>query len=87
MLLSNGGGSPRDFNMAWDTKWLCESQIGPNYYTTEWAIPSAFKFKEGETQWRFNAYHFDTQFNEINTCDIPQNQFIFNMAYMGSYDF
>ena len=42
--------------MAWDTKWLCESQIGPNYYTTEWAIPlSAFKFKEGETQWRFNV--------------------------------
>ena len=89
MLLSNGGSSPRDFNMAWDTKWLCESQIGPNYYTTEWAIPlSAFKFKEGETQWRFNAYHFDTQFNEINTwVDIPQNQFIFNMAYMGDMIF
>lgn len=89
MLLSNGGSNPRDFNMAWDTKWLCESQIGPNYYTTEWAIPlSAFKFKEGETQWRFNAYHFDTQFNEINTwVDIPQNQFIFNMAYMGDMIF
>ena len=89
MLLSNGGGNPRDFNMAWDTKWLCESQIGANYYTTEWAIPlSAFKFKEGEIQWRFNAYHFDTQFNEINTwVDIPQNQFIFNMAYMGDMIF
>ena len=89
MLLSNGGGNPRDFNMAWDTKWLCESQIGANYYTTEWAIPlSAFKFKEGEIQWRFNAYHFDTQFNEINTwVDIPQNQFIFNMAYMSDMIF
>ncbi len=89
MLLSNGGANPRDFNMVWDTKWLCESQIGPNFYTTEWAIPlSAFKFKEGETQWRFNAYHFDTQYNEINTwVDIPQNQFIFNMAYMGDMIF
>jgi len=49
---------------------------------------SAFKFKEGETRWRFNSYQFDTQGNERNTwIQIPQNQFIFNLAYMGDMVF
>ena len=41
-----------------------------------------------ETKWRFNSYHFDTQDNERNTwINIPQNQFIFNLAYMGDMYF
>jgi len=89
MLLSGGGTDIRGFNMAWDTKWLCEAKIHEDYYILEWSIPlSAFKYSEGETKWRFNSYHFDTKDNENNTwINIPQNQFIFNLAYMGDMIF
>ena len=89
ILLSGGGANIRDFNTAWDTKWKGESKIYDNYYILEWAIPlSAFKYTEGETKWRFNSYHFDTKDNENNTwINIPQNQFIFSLAYMGDMIF
>ena len=88
-LLSGGGTDLRGFNMAWDTKWVCEAKIHDNYYIVEMAIPlSAFKYREGETKWRFNSYHFDTKDNERNTwMNIPQNQFIFSLAYMGDMIF
>ncbi|WP_045472948.1 DUF5916 domain-containing protein [Winogradskyella sp. PG-2] len=89
MLLSGGGTELRGFTMAWDTKWKSETVIHNNYYIVEWIIPlSAFKYREGETKWRFNSYHFDTQDNENNTwVNIPQNQFIFNLAFMGDMIF
>ena len=88
-LLSGGGTDLRGFNMAWDTKWVCEAKIHDNYYIVEMAIPlSAFKYREGETKWRFNSYHFDTKDNERNTwMNIPQNQLIFSLAYMGDMIF
>lgn len=89
MLLSGGGSELRGFNGAWDTKWQCKTQINDDHYIVEMIIPlSAFKYREGETKWRFNSYHFDTQDNERNTwVHIPQNQFIFNLAYMGDMIF
>lgn len=89
ILLANGGTDVRDFDSSWDVKWQGESKIHDNYYICEWAIPLyAFKYREGETKWRFNSYHFDTQDNERNTwINIPQNQFIFNLAYMGDMYF
>ncbi|RMB60444.1 hydrolase [Dokdonia sinensis] len=88
-LVSGGGKELRGFTTSWDTKWEGESKIYDGYYITEWAIPlSAFKFRAGETKWRFNSYQFDTQGNERNTwINIPQNQFIFNLAYMGDMVF
>ncbi len=89
ILLSGGGSDLRGFNGAWDTKWQCKTAIKKNHYIIEMIIPlSAFKYREGETKWRFNSYHFDTQDNERNTwVNIPQNQFIFNLAYMGDMIF
>ncbi|MBL4604642.1 MAG: carbohydrate binding family 9 domain-containing protein [Flavobacteriaceae bacterium] len=89
ILLSGGGNDLRGFNGAWDTKWFGESKIHDHHYILEWKIPlSAFKYREGETKWRFNSYHFDTQDNERNTwINIPQNQFIFNLAFMGDMVF
>ncbi len=89
MLLSGGGTELRGFTMAWDTKWKSETVIHDDHYNVEWIIPlSAFKYREGETKWRFNSYHFDTQDNENNTwVNIPQNQFIFNLAFMGDMIF
>lgn len=89
MLLSGGGTELRGFNMAWDTKWRSQVKKHDDHYIVEWILPFyAFKYREGETKWRFNSYHFDTQENENNTwIRIPQNQFIFNLAYMGEMIF
>ncbi len=88
-LLSGGGTDLRGFNLAWDTKWTCKTEIYDTYYIAEIAIPlTSFKFREGETKWRFNSYQFDTQSNERNTwMNIPQNQWIFSLAYMGEMIF
>ncbi len=61
-----------------------ETKINDGYYTVEMAIPlTSMKFKEGETKWRFNSYRFDMQENETSTySNIPQNQLIFNLAFM-----
>lgn len=68
ILLSGGGNDFRGFNGAWDTKWFGTSKIHDTYYISEWKIPLySFKYKEGETRWRFNSYIFDTQDNVQNT--------------------
>ncbi|MCF6348649.1 MAG: carbohydrate binding family 9 domain-containing protein [Flavobacteriaceae bacterium] len=88
-LISGGGTDLRGFDTSWDTKWIGESKIYDGYYIAEWMIPlAAFKYKEGETKWRFNSYRFDTQDNESSTwINIPQNQFIFSLAYLGDMVF
>lgn len=88
-LISNGGGESGGFNTSWDVKWKGEAKVFDNYYTAELAIPlTSFKFKEGETKWRFNAYRFDTQQNETSTwARIPQNQSIYGLAFMGEMKF
>ncbi len=88
-LISGGGTEIRGFDTSWDTKWVGESKIYDGYYIAEWKIPlSAFKYREGEIKWRFNSYRFDTQDNESSTwINIPQNQFIFSLAYLGDMIF
>lgn len=88
-LISNGGQAIRDFTTSWDVKWRGESKIYDSYYTSEMVIPlTSFKFKEGETKWRFNSYRFDVQGNEQSTwVTIPQNQIIFSLAFMGEMVF
>lgn len=89
MLLSGGGRDIRDFNIAWDTKWVCEATIHEDHYILEWIIPlSAFKYTEGTTKWRFNSYHNDTQVNETTVwINVPQNQYYFGLGYMGDMIF
>ncbi len=88
-LVSNGGTGLGGFNVTWDVKWKGDAQRYDGYYTAEMVIPlTSFKFREGETKWRFNSYRFDTQSNESSTwTQIPQNQFIFSLAYMGDMVF
>jgi hypothetical protein len=88
-LISGGGAEVSGFDTSWDTKWIGETIKHDTYYIVEWMIPlSAFKYREGETKWRFNSYHFDTKDNERNTwINIPQNQPIFSLAYMGDMIF
>ncbi|MCL6267951.1 DUF5916 domain-containing protein [Flagellimonas myxillae] len=88
-LISGGGNDLRGFTTSWDVKWRGESKIHDNYYISEMAIPlTSFKFREGETKWRFNSYRFDLQSNErSNWTIIPQNQWVFNLAFMGDMHF
>ncbi|MCO5725507.1 DUF5916 domain-containing protein [Robiginitalea marina] len=88
-LVSGGGLDLRGFTISWDVKWRGESKIYDNYYTSELIIPlTSFKFREGETKWRFNSYRFDTQSNEQSTwVHIPQNQNIYGLTFMGDMVF
>ncbi|MEO0526592.1 MAG: DUF5916 domain-containing protein [Bacteroidota bacterium] len=88
-LISNGGADLNGFTTSWDVKWRGESKIYDGYYISEMTIPlTSFKFKEGETKWRFQSYRFDMQTNERSVwARIPQNQIIFNLAFMGDMIF
>ncbi len=88
-LIAGGGTSFDNFNIAWDVKWKGETQLYDNYYTAELAIPlTSFKFREGETKWRFQSYRFEFQSNERSVWPkIPQNQIVSNLAFMGDMKF
>lgn len=88
-LIANGGTSQDDFNLAWDMKWKGDAEIYDDYFTAEMVIPlTSFKFEEGVTKWRFNSYRIETQSNERSTWTrIPQNQLIYNLAFMGDMVF
>lgn len=88
-LIANGGASDDDFNLAWDMKWKGDAKIYDDYFTAEMVIPlTSFKFEEGVTKWRFNSYRIETQSNERSSWTrIPQNQQIYNLAFMGDMVF
>ncbi|MBO6830644.1 DUF5916 domain-containing protein [Allomuricauda sp.] len=88
-LISNGGSGPSGFTTSWDVKWKGETKIYEGYYICELAIPlTSFKFRQGETKWRFNSYRFDMQSNETSSwMKIPQNQLVYSLAFMGDMIF
>ncbi len=88
-LISNGGADLNGFTTSWDVKWKGDSKIYDGYYTAEMAIPlTSFKFAEGANKWRFQSYRFDMQNNETSVWqNIPQNQLVFNLAFMGDMNF
>ena len=87
-LISNGGVTGK-LDLSWDTKWLGESVIQDGYSISEIRIPMAsFKFKEGETQWKFNSMRFNTQANTKSSwAAVPQNQNQLNLGYFGDMIF
>ncbi len=88
-LIYNGGENQEDFREEWDNKWRGESYIGEGYWSVEMIIPfTSLRFPDGDPQWYFNSYRFDTQSNTRSTWNrIPQNQMIMSLAYMGTIDF
>jgi hypothetical protein len=88
-LISGGGTDRRAFNLSWDVKWQGDAKMYGDYFTAEMIIPlTSLKFKEGSTKWRFNSYRIETQHNERSSwMRVPQNQLIFNLAFMGDMVF
>ena len=88
-LIANGGTNRTDFNLSWDVKWKGDAKIYDDYFTAEMLIPlTSIKFKEGAAKWRFNSYRIETQSNERSSWTrVPQNQLIFNLAFMGEMVF
>lgn len=84
-LIFNGGQDGSDFETSWDNTWTGEAGIHDGYWVAEFKIPfKTLRYNEGQTNWRFNSYRFDTQSNETSTwMRIPRNQIIMNLAFMG----
>ena len=88
-LISSGGTTLRGFSTSWDNKWKCQTKVYDDKYVAEISIPfSTLRFNKSVKQWKFNAYRFDMQSNERSTwINIPRNQWIFNLGYMGNLNF
>ena len=88
-LIYNGGENRGDFREEWDNKWRGESFMGDGFWSCELMIPfSSLRFPDGDPDWYFNSYRFDTQSNtQTSWHRIPQNQIIMSLAYMGSLHF
>lgn len=88
-LIYNGGENGSDFREEWDNKWKGEAFIGDGFYSMELIIPlTSMRFPDGDPQWYFQSYRFDTQSNTRSTWHrIPQNQNLTSLAYMGTLDF
>ncbi len=84
-LISNGGETTGDFQEAWDNKWRGNSNISPEGWTCELAIPlRSLRYPTGDSIWRFNAYRYDTQSNSRSSWNrIPRNQIIMSLGYQG----
>lgn len=84
-LILNGGIQTRDFYASWDNKWNGAVQVEANGWTAELIIPfKTLRFKAGSTQWRFNAYRYDTQLNEVTSwVGVPQNLLEIDLGCMG----
>lgn len=87
-LISNGGITG-NLDLSWDTKWLGESVIHDGYSISEIRIPmAAFKFKAGETQWKFSSLRFNTQSNTKSSWSkVPLNQNQLNIGFYGDMVF
>ena len=90
-VLVSGGNRDyrRDRNSSWDAIWYVESKMYEDHFLIEIKIPfNQLYFINGSKKWRFNMYRSDTQSLEHSTwINIPQNQSIGSLAYMGELNF
>lgn len=82
-LITNGGNASSDFTLSWDNKWYAETQIYPDKWTVEIAVPfKTLRFKEGADKWFVNFYRIDSKYNERSTwVPIPRNFQLYSLAY------
>lgn len=85
-LIFDGGKNRSNFDNSWDNKWDGDSKRYEDHWICEMAIPfKILRFKDGASQWRFQAYRNDTQTNEFSTwINIPREYILMDMNYMGN---
>lgn len=89
-LISNGGNNfQRDYNSSWDVKWKSEASQQDGFWMVEVKIPlRSIQYPDGATQFRANVYRHDTHTTQWSTwTNIPQNQTIASLAFMGILNF
>lgn len=88
-LVFAGGRNNADFSDGWDNKWRGDATINGDTWTAEFVIPfKTLRFAEGATGWRFSAYRYDTQHNEISLLiHIPNNFTLTDLTYMADMNF
>ncbi|HMP29183.1 MAG TPA: DUF5916 domain-containing protein, partial [Saprospiraceae bacterium] len=88
-LISLGGTDRNAFSTSWDQKWKSVTKIYDDCWVVEMAIPfSSIRFIPNSTKWRLNSYRFDMKSNERSSwVNIPRNQLIMNLGYMGDMIF
>jgi hypothetical protein len=76
-------------NSTWDIKWQTEATIYDDHYIIEMAIPLAsFKYAEGATKWRLQAFRWNLADNERSAwAPVPQNQQLSNIGFSGELIF
>lgn len=84
-LVSNGGGQRGDLSLDWENKWRGETSMQDGYWVAEMAIPfKSIRFKEGSTNWNFNAYRIDSNTGERSSWNpIPRNFVLYSLAHTG----
>ncbi len=88
-LVYNGGRYNSDFSDSWDNKWRGNATAHGDHWIAEFVIPfNTIRFEEGATSWRFSAYRYDTQHNEISVfMQIPINFTLTDLNYMAEMNF
>lgn len=88
-LIANGGQQRDSYSLSWDNKWTGDAKIYDDMWVAELAIPlKTIRFKDNSKAFNMNFYRIDTKFNERSTwVQIPRNNMIFNLAFMGEVDF
>ena len=88
-LVFNRGRNNSDFSDSWDNKWRGDAKTHGDHWIAEFVIPfNTIRFEEGATSWRFSAYRYDTQHNEISVfMQIPINFTLTDLNYMAEMNF
>lgn len=88
-LVASGGRNFDDFSDGWDNKWRGDAKIQGDFWTAEFEIPfNILRFDEGTGAFRFSAYRYDTQHNEISVfVHVPGNFTLTDLTYMADVKF
>ena len=83
-LLSVGTGAELTFS--WDNKWYSATNVHPDHYVIEMAIPfKTLRYKEGNQVWGINFIRSEKKLNEFHTWTrVPVNFPSVDMGYFGS---
>ncbi len=81
-----GGGTGREnYSGEWDNRWYVETQLSPDRWTVEMAIPfKTIRYKVGKTTWGINFFRNDKKNNRQDVwAQVPRQFWFIDMGYTG----